>query len=81
MHTVLIFEGGRRVDALLLSASADHLRVAIRGRGDTVECRMIEGKWYTDQGGRVEIGAIWLAEGVSPAQFVPQTQARTLTAS
>ncbi|MCU1234838.1 MAG: hypothetical protein JWP63_2805 [Candidatus Solibacter sp.] len=81
MHTVLILEGGRRVDALLLSASPDRLRVAIPGRGDAVEYRMIDGQWRTDRGGRVEIGALLVADGMSPSYSLPQTHARTLGAT
>jgi hypothetical protein len=81
MHTVLFLEGGRRVDALLLSATPDRLRVAIPGRGDTVEYRLIEGNWQSERGARVEIGALLVSEGMSPARFVPYTEARTLTAS
>jgi hypothetical protein len=81
MHTVLMFSGGRRTDALLLSASPDRLRVAIPGRGDTVEYRMVEGNWVCERGARMEIGALMLVEGMSPSRFVPHHQARTLSAS
>ena len=36
MHMILIYPGGRNVDALLLSATEDLLRVVTRGRGDAV---------------------------------------------
>jgi hypothetical protein len=69
------------VEALLLSASADRLRVAIPGRGDTVEFQMIEGRWYSERGEQVEVGALIAADGMSVERFVPQAQVRTLSAS
>jgi hypothetical protein len=81
MHTVLILEGGRRVDALLLSASPDRLRVVTPGRGDTVEYRMIAGQWQSERGTTMEIGALLVADGMSPSRFLPLTQERSMTAS
>lgn len=80
MHTVLIFRGGRQVDALLLSATADRLRVVIPGRGDTAEFHRIDGHWQSERGERVEIGALMIADGMSAERFVPQTQVRTRSA-
>ena len=58
MHTVIVFPGGRQVDALLLAASAERLRVVIPGRRDTAEFQLIEGRWTSESGGHVELGAI-----------------------
>ena len=58
MYTVIVLPGGRQVDALLLSASTDRLRVVIPGRADTAEFQLIEGRWTSESGGRVELGAI-----------------------
>jgi hypothetical protein len=80
MHTLLILGGGHRVDALLLSASTDRLRVAIPGRGDTVEYRLIDGQWQSDRGERMEIGAITAADGIGLPRFVQETQTRTFSA-
>lgn len=64
MYTLIVFPGGRQVDALLLSASAERLRVVIPGRTDTAEFRLIEGHWTSESGGHVEVGAI-LAESAA----------------
>jgi hypothetical protein len=45
-------------EALLLSASPQHLRVVRREHADTMEFRKIEGTWVNDSGAVVEIGAI-----------------------
>ena len=80
MYTVIILPGGRQVDALLLSASTDRLRVVMPGRGDTAEFQLIEGRWTSESGGRVELGAI-LSEGSADVQRVlANARPRTLSA-
>ena len=69
MYTLLILGGGRQVDALLLSASAERLRVVMPGRSDTMEFRLIEGRWSSESGEHVEVGAI-LAEDIADAIWV-----------
>ena len=69
MYTLIVFPGGRQVDALLLSASADRLRVAMPGRADVAEFRLIDGCWTSESGGHVELGAI-LAEDAGEAKRV-----------
>jgi hypothetical protein len=82
MYTVMVFPGGRQVDALLLSASPDRLRVVIPGRADTAEFQLIEGRWTSESGGHVELGAI-LAEDSADAKRVlanARPRARALSA-
>ena len=69
MYTLVVFPGGRQVDAMLLSASADRLRVAMPGRADTAEFRLVDGRWTSESGGHVELGAI-LAEDAGEAKRV-----------
>lgn len=69
MYAVIVLPGGRQVDALLLSASRDRLRVAIPGRADTAEFQMREGRWVSESGGQVELGAIF-ADGVADVERV-----------
>ena len=80
MHTVLILAGGRRVGALLLSASPDSLRVAIPGRGDLVDLHYLGDGWISERGDRVEIAALIALEGVSLARFLPHTHACAMAA-
>jgi hypothetical protein len=58
MYTLMVLGGGRQVDALLLSASAEWLRVVMPGRADTTEFRLVEGRWTSEDGERVDVGAI-----------------------
>jgi hypothetical protein len=80
MYTLLILGGGRQVDALLLSASAERLRVVMPGRSDTSEFRLIEGRWTSESGDHVDVGAI-LAGDVAEAKWVlGNAQGRTRAA-
>jgi hypothetical protein len=69
MYTLIVLPGGRQVDALLLSASAQHLRVVMPGRADTAEFQLVDGRWTSESGYHVELGAI-LAEDSGEAERV-----------
>jgi hypothetical protein len=80
MYTLMVLGGGRQVDALLLSASSERLRVVMPGRSDTAEFRLIEGHWTSESGEHVEVGAI-LAGDVTDARWVlGNAQGRTRAA-
>jgi hypothetical protein len=55
---MLIYPGGRQIDALLLSASADRLRLAIPGCSDAAELRAMDGNWFSESGVGVTVGAL-----------------------
>ena len=69
MYTLLIYPGGRQVDALLLSASLDRLRLVIPGRAETEELQWSEGRWVTESGAAVEVGGLIAVPGVSTARL------------
>jgi hypothetical protein len=79
MYTAIVFPGGRQVDALLLSASPDRLRVVIPGAKDTAEFQLIAGRWMSESGARIELGAI-LADGAEDAaRVVANSRPRALS--
>jgi hypothetical protein len=80
MYTVIVLPGGRQVDALLLSASTDRLRVVMPGRGDTAEFQMIEGRWTSESGGHVELGAILSEDSAEVQRVLANARPRTLSA-
>ena len=80
MYTVIVLPGGRQVDALLLSASTDRLRVVIPGRGDTAEFQLIEGRWTSESGGRVELGAILSEDSADVQRVLANARPRALSA-
>jgi hypothetical protein len=81
MYTVIVLPGGRQVDALLLSATADRLRVVIPGRGDAAEFKLIEGRWISENGGRVELGAILSESSTDVQRVLGNARPRALSAS
>jgi hypothetical protein len=80
MYTVIVLPGGRQVDALLLSASTDRLRVVIPGRSDTAELKLIEGRWTSESGGHVELGAILAENSADVKRVLVNARPRTLSA-
>ena len=71
MHLILIYPGGRNVDALLVSATQDLMRVVIRGRADTSEFNLIEGRWTSESGVPIELGAMLADETTDLSQIHP----------
>ena len=80
MYTLLILGGGRQVDALLLSASAERLRVVMPGKSDTTEFRLIEGRWSSESGEHVEVGAILAGDIADAIWVLGNAQQRTRAA-
>jgi hypothetical protein len=81
MYTLLIYRGGRQVEALLLSASADRLRLVIPGRADTAELQWTEGRWITESGAGVEVGALIADHTVCASGILTDTRPRVCAAS
>lgn len=80
MFTVIVLPGGRQLDALLLSASTDRLRVVIPGRADTAEFQLIEGRWTSESGGHVEVGAFLAENPADVERVLANARPRALTA-
>ena len=45
MYLQIGFSDGRSVNAVLLTASPDRMRVALEDRADATELRLIDGRW------------------------------------
>jgi hypothetical protein len=80
MRMILRYENGRRVEAMLLAASAQEMRVAIDSRGDaSVLVRAGDG-WHGENGEAVEIEAMMAIRGDDVAAFCEGMRPRTLAA-
>ncbi len=66
MHMILRYPTGRRVDAILLSATSERIRAAVKYQGDTVEFRLVGNRWVSEQGTAIEIESL-IAD--SPSTF------------
>jgi len=62
MHMILRYPSGRRVDGILLAASADRMRIVVRRLNETIELRLTEGQWISEHGKRLEVEG-WLSDG------------------
>jgi hypothetical protein len=80
MYTLMVFGGGRQVDALLLSASAERLRVVIPGKSDTSEFRLIDGQWTSESGEHADVGAILAADIADARRVLGNAPGRTRAA-
>jgi hypothetical protein len=77
---MIVLGGGRHVDALLLSSSAERLRVVMPGGKDTAEFRLIEGRWTSENGVHVEVGAILAGDEADARQVLSKPVGRAQAA-
>ena len=63
MRMIIRYQSGPRVEAVLLAANSERMRVAIASQRDTVELRRVDGCWYTQRGAAIEIEALILLRG------------------
>lgn len=69
MFILLRDQTGRHLDGILLSASAEKMRVVIRDHTDTLELCRVDTQWFSDWGTAVEIQSI-LAEDAHAVERV-----------
>ena len=50
MLMTIRYQGGMRVEAVLLAANRERMRLAVASLGDTIELHKADGCWYTEQG-------------------------------
>jgi hypothetical protein len=67
---------GVRGEAIVLAVSPDRMRIAERGRPDTVELNLHDGSWHDERGRRLEIETLIAIDNHAFADVAP----RTLTA-
>jgi hypothetical protein len=69
MYLQIGFSDGRSVNAVLLTASPDRMRVALEDRADATELRLIDGRWTDEDGVEVSLDAVFFADHTAPADF------------
>jgi hypothetical protein len=77
---ILRYESGARVEAVLLAANDQNMRVAIESQSDSVELRRLGDAWQTDGGEAIEIEALIQVPGADMARFRSEMRPRTMTA-
>ena len=69
MLMTIRYQNGLRVEAVLLAASRERMRVAIDSQRDTIELHKVDACWYTEEGTAIEIEALIPIAGTDVSQF------------
>ena len=81
MRMTIRFQSGLRVEAVLLAANRERLRVAIPSQQDTSELHKVDERWYTEKGAEVAIEAIIPIPGTEVSRFCTAVHPRTIAAA
>ena len=58
MLMTIRYQSGLRVEAVVLAANRERMRVAIDSQGDTIELHKVGACWHTEDGTEIEIEAL-----------------------
>jgi hypothetical protein len=64
MLMTMRYQSGQRVEAVVLAANEERMRVVIDSQRDTTALHRVATCWYTDDGSEVEIEAMIPLDGV-----------------
>jgi len=74
MQVTLLYAGSRRIDAVVLAANHDRMRIVIPNRRDTVELRLTGSRWTSEEGESVEIEAVVACDWTGESFRQPRCQ-------
>ena len=77
MRMTIRYQSGLRVEAVLLAANRERMRVAIASQRDTIELHKVDACWYTEQGAEIEIEALIPIAGTDVSCFCAAVYPRT----
>jgi hypothetical protein len=77
MLMVIQYQSGLRVEAVLLAANNERMRVAIDSQRDTVELHRVDGSWHTEGGAAREIEALIPISGTDFSHLCSALRPRT----
>jgi hypothetical protein len=69
MRMMIRYRSGLRIEAVLLAANSERMRVAIDSQSDTIELHKVDEGWRTDRGAAVEIEALIAIPGTEFSRF------------
>jgi hypothetical protein len=73
MWMIIRYQNGLRLEAVLLAASSERMRVAIETQCDTIELQRVDAGWQTERGAAIEIEALMAIPGTAAAELSPQS--------
>jgi hypothetical protein len=69
MRMMIRYQSGLRVEAVLLAANRERMRVAIETQRDTIELHRVDECWYTQRGAAIEIEALIAIPGIHFSRY------------
>ena len=69
MLMTIRYQDGLRIEAVLLAAGRDRMRVAAGAQRDTIELHKVDGCWFTEEGDEIEIEALIPLAGTDVSSF------------
>ena len=69
MYLTISFADGRMLEAVLLAVSRDRMRLAIQGRAETAEFRLVDGEWTSEEGEKIELESLVSDGSLDLAEF------------
>jgi hypothetical protein len=76
MEMIIRYRNGHRIEAVLLAANSERMRVAIDSQRDTVELHKVGAGWRTQRGATIEVEALIPIPGTEFARFCAAFQPR-----
>jgi hypothetical protein len=80
MRMTIRYQSGMRVEAALLAASRETMRVTVEAERDAIELHKVDSGWRTETGEEIEIEALLPLVGADLSQFCREVYPRTSTA-
>jgi len=74
MRMMIRYQNGLRVEAVLLAANSERMRVAIGSQRDTIELHRVDAGWCTQRGAAIEIEALMAIPGTDLPSFCAAAQ-------
>ena len=69
MLMTIRYQNGLRVEAVLLAANRERMRMAIDSQRDTIELHKADACWFTEEGAEIEIEALLPLAGTDFSHF------------
>ena len=80
MRMILCYPTRGQIEAVLLCATPEQMRVVVPDCSDVLEFRLIDGQWMSDSGTAVEIDALMTDSPAAAARVWNQGRPRALAA-
>ncbi len=80
MRMIAQIQNSVTVEALVLAADTNLIRVVAAGRGETEEWVIIGGRLYDEQGRRIEIESVLALDGVDVSEILAAVHPKVMTA-